>query len=164
MMIHIGMSDLTASSVMSCYNLAVNNDSAADTSSKRYHDHIRGTCCCTLPCLTKCCYIGIISCFRAKSCHFFQLAYNILISPVKVYCTRYFTFGVHWSRGKSTPVRRQTGVTKAIHFSIKLLNFPSIFHLIAFLLYYLFSLFQFNINLVQRKRNIIYRTGHISVL
>lgn len=62
------MSDLTACSVGTCYDLAVNDDSAADTSSESDHDHILRTCRCTFPCFTECCYVCIVSCLSLKSC------------------------------------------------------------------------------------------------
>ena len=61
------MSDLTACSVGTCYDLAVNDDSAADTSSESDHDHILRTCRCTFPCFTECCYVCIVSCLSLKN-------------------------------------------------------------------------------------------------
>ena len=83
---------------MSCHDLTVNNDSTANTSSQCNHDHIGGTCCRTFPRFSKSSYICIIASFRRKSCQFFHFSCNILIAPVKVYCTVHLAFGVYRSR------------------------------------------------------------------
>ena len=84
--------------MMSGHDLSVNNDTTAYTCSKCYHYHIGGACCSTLPCFSQCRYIGVISGFSMKACKFFHLSNNILISPVEIYCTCYFSFGVYRSR------------------------------------------------------------------
>ena len=97
-MIHIGMSDLSASTVMACYDLTINNDSTANTRSQCNHDHIGGTCCRTFPRFAKSSHIGIIASFCMKSCQFLHFSCNILVTPVKVYRPIYLTFGVYRSR------------------------------------------------------------------
>ena len=62
------MSNLSAGTVITCDDFAVDDDAAANTSSKCYQDHVLRTLCSTLPCLTKSCDIGIIGCLCRKTC------------------------------------------------------------------------------------------------
>ena len=92
------MADLSACTVNTCYNLAVQNDTAAYSGSQSNQDYILRTCCRTFPCFSKCSYIRIISCFGRKSCQFCQLSSNFFKSPEKVYCAENFSFIINRSR------------------------------------------------------------------
>ena len=67
------MPDLSACSVASCQNLSPNNDAAADSGSKRYHDQVLISGPAAFPHLTKSSYIGVISDFHIQSSQLLQL-------------------------------------------------------------------------------------------
>ena len=79
-MIYCCMTDFSTCSMSTANDFSINNDSTANSCSQSYEDYILRSCCCTFPCLSKCCYIGIISGFGRKSCQFCEF-FCITASP-----------------------------------------------------------------------------------
>ena len=92
------MSDLAAGSVASGYDLAVDDNTAADAGSKCYHDNIVVADCSTLPHFTKCCHIGIVSDAHRKACLPGELFGERYKAPVQIDCYRNIPFFVCRSR------------------------------------------------------------------
>ena len=67
------MSDLSACSVVSGYDLAIDDDAAADTGSKCHHDNIVIADCSAFPHFTECCHVCIVSDAYCKTCLFGKL-------------------------------------------------------------------------------------------
>ena len=70
------MSDFSTCSVSSDYRMTINDDTAANASSKCYHDQVFFSFSGTLPHLTKSCYVGIISNNTWETCEFLQFFFD----------------------------------------------------------------------------------------
>ena len=80
------------------YDFSAYDDTAADTCSKCYKNHILRSGRCTFPCLTKCGYVCIVSCLCFQSCKVMKDLRNRSKSPVKIHCTCSLAFWIDWSR------------------------------------------------------------------
>ena len=78
------MSDLTAGSVVSCYNFTINDDSTTDTGAQCYHNNILTSFCTTLPHLTECCNVCIVSYFDRQTCKTSKFFCHVNNSPAKI--------------------------------------------------------------------------------
>ena len=97
-MVNCCMTDLSACTMSTANDLSINDDSTSNACSKSYKNDILSSCCCTLPCFSKCSYIGIISCFGRKSCQLCQFLCNFFKSPEKIYRTWHFPSLINRSR------------------------------------------------------------------
>ena len=101
-MIYCCMTDFSTCSMSTANDFSINNDSTANSCSQSYEDYILRSCCCTFPCLSKCCYICIISGFGRKSCQFCEFFCNFFESPEKVYRTWYLSSLINRSRNTNS--------------------------------------------------------------
>ena len=93
------MSDLTAGSVSSGYDLAVHDNSTAHTGAKGHHDQVFRAASAAAPHLSEGRCIGVIGClYRDSAQCAAKLSNDILVSPVQVDCHRNLAFFVDRSR------------------------------------------------------------------
>ena len=94
-----GASEVTACAVSTCYDLAVHDDSAADTGSKGNHNQVLASLSAACPHLTESCCVCVVCCFYCHSAEFVgKLFYDIFISPVQVDCDGKLTFVINRAR------------------------------------------------------------------
>lgn len=93
------MTNLAACAVSTCYDLAVHDDSAADTGSKGNHNQVLASLSAACPHLTESCCVCVVCCFYCHSAEFVgKLFYDIFISPVQVDCDGKLTFVINRAR------------------------------------------------------------------
>ena len=92
------MSDLTAGSVASGYDLAIDDDAAADTGSKCHHNNIVIADCSAFPHFAECCHVCIVSDAYRKTCLFGKLFGKWYKSPVQIDGYRNVAFFICRSR------------------------------------------------------------------
>src|SRR5699024_2439210 len=92
------MADLSGSAVSACDNLAVDNDSAADSSSQRDHNKASGSLAAAFPHLSERCHISVISRFGRNAQKLGHLFSNVFPAPVQIDRARKLTGLVNRSR------------------------------------------------------------------
>ena len=85
------MSDFSSGSMSTDYWMTINNNSAANSCSKRNHNQIFFSFSGSLPHFTKCCHIGIVSDIHLHTGFCFQIIGHGKIMPIQIIGVQHHT-------------------------------------------------------------------------